>query len=209
MTIIKLLAASALFAAAPAVAAPTMTLPGSTAVTIPATGSANASGPISFGPGVVFTSTAQSAFGWSKDYGFAPNGTWSGSPMIGLNAATGSFTLTFATSIKGFLAETNWTNDQTSLEGIVEAFDAAGTLLESITLEHGMNLVDPGMLGFSRSSADIKSIRFSNEYVGIRSISISAAAVPEPATWAMMLLGFGMMGAAIRYRRSSSSVSFA
>ncbi|WP_445192376.1 CHRD domain-containing protein [Sphingomonas sp. Tas61C01] len=33
--------------------------------------------------------------------------------------------------------------------------------------------------------------------------------VPEPATWAMMILGFGLMGAAIRYRRKSSRVSFA
>jgi hypothetical protein len=29
----------------------------------------------------------------------------------------------------------------------------------------------------------------------------SAAAVPEPSTWAMMLLGFGAMGASLRYRR--------
>lgn len=34
------------------------------------------------------------------------------------------------------------------------------------------------------------------------------AAVPEPATWAMMLLGFGMVAAASRYRRRSSKVSF-
>ena len=34
------------------------------------------------------------------------------------------------------------------------------------------------------------------------------AAVPEPATWAMMLLGFAMVGAATRYRRKVS-VSFA
>jgi hypothetical protein len=33
--------------------------------------------------------------------------------------------------------------------------------------------------------------------------------VPEPATWAMMLLGFGMTGAAMRYRRRSTAVSFA
>jgi hypothetical protein len=32
-------------------------------------------------------------------------------------------------------------------------------------------------------------------------VTISAAAVPEAATWAMMLLGFGAMGLAIRRRR--------
>ncbi len=36
-----------------------------------------------------------------------------------------------------------------------------------------------------------------------------AAAVPEPATWAMLLIGFGMMGGAMRYRRKRTDVSYA
>ena len=35
------------------------------------------------------------------------------------------------------------------------------------------------------------------------------AAVPETATWAMMIAGFGMMGVALRTRRRSTKVSFA
>lgn len=35
------------------------------------------------------------------------------------------------------------------------------------------------------------------------------AAVPETATWAMMVMGFGLAGAAMRRRRTSRSVSFA
>jgi hypothetical protein len=38
---------------------------------------------------------------------------------------------------------------------------------------------------------------------------VIAAAVPEPATWAMMLVGFGMIGGAARYRRRAVKVSFA
>ncbi|RYD20158.1 MAG: PEP-CTERM sorting domain-containing protein, partial [Lysobacteraceae bacterium] len=34
-------------------------------------------------------------------------------------------------------------------------------------------------------------------------------AVPEPATWALMLLGFGMVGAATRYRRRASRIAYA
>lgn len=37
----------------------------------------------------------------------------------------------------------------------------------------------------------------------------SVAAVPEPATWSMMLVGFGIMGAAVRYRRRSSKTVYA
>ena len=32
-------------------------------------------------------------------------------------------------------------------------------------------------------------------------VSVVAAGIPEPATWAMMLLGLGMAGVAIRRRR--------
>lgn len=35
------------------------------------------------------------------------------------------------------------------------------------------------------------------------------AGVPEPANWAMMIAGFGMIGGAMRSRRSKTSVSFA
>ena len=34
-------------------------------------------------------------------------------------------------------------------------------------------------------------------------------AVPEPATWGMMILGFGMIGGATRYSRRKTKVSFA
>ncbi len=39
--------------------------------------------------------------------------------------------------------------------------------------------------------------------------NFSVAAVPEPGTWAMMLVGFGMMGASMRYRRRSTSTVYA
>jgi PEP-CTERM motif len=36
----------------------------------------------------------------------------------------------------------------------------------------------------------------------------AVGAVPEPATWAMMLAGFGIVGGTMRYRRRKMSVSF-
>lgn len=39
-------------------------------------------------------------------------------------------------------------------------------------------------------------------------ISAVAAAVPEPATWAMIIFGFGAVGSMIRYRRRSMTVTF-
>lgn len=40
----------------------------------------------------------------------------------------------------------------------------------------------------------------------IRGITLMAAAVPEPATWGMMVVGFGLMGTALR-RRSRTAVT--
>ena len=40
-------------------------------------------------------------------------------------------------------------------------------------------------------------------------VSLSLASVPEPATWAMMIMGFGLIGGAYRSRRTQAKVSFA
>lgn len=44
----------------------------------------------------------------------------------------------------------------------------------------------------------------SRGFAGIEDVK---AAVPEPATWAMLVMGFGFTGAAIRRRRPSAAMS--
>lgn len=44
---------------------------------------------------------------------------------------------------------------------------------------------------------------------GSYSGTLSFAAVPEPATWAMMIFGFGLVGGAVRRRKANVSVSYA
>ena len=44
---------------------------------------------------------------------------------------------------------------------------------------------------------------------GIFSLDNIVVAIPEAPTWAMMLLGFGMMGAAMRYRRRGTTSVYA
>jgi len=39
--------------------------------------------------------------------------------------------------------------------------------------------------------------------------NFSISPVPEPATWALMLVGFGMVGATARYRRRQTKLTFA
>lgn len=43
---------------------------------------------------------------------------------------------------------------------------------------------------------------------GPAAVSFSAAAVPEPATWALMMVGFAMVAGASRYRRRATAIAF-
>ncbi|WP_238941036.1 PEPxxWA-CTERM sorting domain-containing protein [Sphingomonas beigongshangi] len=191
---------------APASAAVITALPNGSAVTIPSLNKRNDAGPETFGPGITFRSSFGSVFGWTGGYAFATNGTWSGTPMIGLNAMNASFTLSFATAISGFLADLNWTTENASANAMMEAFDVQGNSLGSLTFEGPGNLVTPGTYGFQEAGNVISSIRFSNEYVGIRNLSIaSTAAVPEPASWALMILGMGAVGFAMRRRKKANT----
>jgi hypothetical protein len=63
------------------------------------------------------------------------------------------------------------------------------------------------------STTAFTSVTFSGSRVGdgiffdrLRFGTSAIPAVPEPATWAMMFVGFGMMGASMRYRRRSTKV---
>jgi hypothetical protein len=40
-------------------------------------------------------------------------------------------------------------------------------------------------------------------YTGRRGTQISVAAIPEPASWAMLIAGFGLTGAVMRRRRQA------
>lgn len=189
-------------------AAVVSSLPGGTALVIPSTNQLNFSGPATLAPGVTYQSTEGSAYGWTGGYGFASNGSWSGTPMIGLDRPSGSFTLSFASGISGFLGNLNWTTFSSG-DAKIEALDASGGVLESLLLEQGgANLVTSDAdWGFSRSASDIFAVRFSEEYIGVRNIFIASGgqSVPEPATLA--LLGLGLCALSIGRKRRDRNPS--
>ena len=60
-------------------------------------------------------------------------------------------------------------------------------------------------VNFTALGRGITSVRFDSTQFAFESDTFAGTAVPEPATWAMMLGGFGLLGAAAR-RRSSAKV---
>lgn len=62
---------------------------------------------------------------------------------------------------------------------------------------------------FTQSDISTDGFRLESSGKVTQVSSTLISAVPEPATWAMMLVGFGMIGAASRYRRRSVKVSLA
>ena len=63
-------------------------------------------------------------------------------------------------------------------------------------------------LGYRQASTDEPSFLFTTEVSSI-SLSVTPGGVPEPSTWTMMLVGFALVGAAIRKQRHATRVTYA
>lgn len=72
----------------------------------------------------------------------------------------------------------------------------------AVSMANGRTYVGFEDLNAFRSDCDYNDLVFSFT-------NTATAAVPEPATWAAMLLGFGLVGAGMRSRRRSTKVTFA
>jgi ABC-type amino acid transport substrate-binding protein len=80
---------------------------------------------------------------------------------------------------------------------VFAAYDDAGTT--GFLIDYFNNGTDSG------SITDYKA-GYVDGYTGV---TLTAAAVPEPASWALMLTGFAMVGGVARYRRRATRVAFA
>jgi hypothetical protein len=73
-------------------------------------------------------------------------------------------------------------------------------------LVKGINVATTGLHTLTFASRALASNR--DAIAALDNVTMTAA-VPEPATWAMMLVGFGMIGAASRYRRRNTATTYA
>jgi hypothetical protein len=198
-------------------------LPGGNRINLPSMNYTGV-GPIVF-DGATWSSNSPTAlFGSTAGFVFG-NGTINpGSPFMSVNTGKrpgdlyADMFLYFPTLTSGFLAELFWTNGTSSpVSGFFGAYNSSGNLLDYFELNNNGNFNGRGQgyYGFSRPTADIAYIRLSNSFVAARNLTwigreinpATVGAVPEPATWAFMILGFGLIGGALRFRQQRLRVT--
>jgi hypothetical protein len=121
-------------------------------------------------------------------------------PSFGYFVSSSNLSSPFSVQFAGTASSFGFSNVSNS-DGKAQAYNAANVLLETINFS-GF----PSSYNFAASG--ISRITFStSDDFGVDNFNIGTiSAVPEPATWAMMIAGFGMVGFAMRSRRRMTSV---
>ena len=94
------------------------------------------------------------------------------------------------------------------------AYDAGGALLQTFVFQanEGWARVNLSASGIARLDLVTSQYQQMNTIFGIDQLTFDPAAtpggVPEPTTWAMMIVGFGMIGAGARNRRRTTRVTY-
>ena len=228
--ILNALAVPALaFGAYPAVAATSLLTSnaGYTGPGLDLSAHANGNYNFTFGPITVdgFTFTAAPGGGGNSGlgsvvgqggYGLGANGSFGGDAVyIGVDSATGYAQLRSTTAFSQIGFFMNYCPNCGGNPATIEALDAAGNVFASFNLQALAPISTPGgfndfaFRGISSDAQDIYGLRFGGNYILITGTADGVPnAVPEPATWALLILGFGAVGAALR-RRQTARVSFA
>jgi len=124
-------------------------------------------------------------------------GCTSGSPAGGADINSTPFTTTgFTALVSGFPAAL-------PINSLVGLFNGPSPSVFEIG-DGGTFTVPTGATELYLGTAD--GYQWNNN-VGAYDVTLSGPAVPEPATWAMMLVGFGGLGAAMRSRRKLAAAT--
>jgi hypothetical protein len=145
-------------------------------------------------------------------YGLAANGNYGlPSVYIGVDSGTGYAQLLGTTGysqIGFFMNYAPGIGD----DATISTLDAAGAVIESfniavlapISTPGGFNAFEfRGIAADANKANSIYGLRFGGNYILVTGTAngVPNGAVPESSTWAMMIVGFGLAGSALRIRR--------
>ena len=167
------------------------------------------SSPVQVSPGITVSSTnPDGSLLGSGPYYLNGNGVWNG-PLVGLDLDTtggDQYTLAFhfsnAVSVVGGIMNYSVFGGSGFSDVIMSALDANGALLESWDLSTAAPITTPNGLnqgafrGIALGQADISYFTLSNSAVALADLSFGTAAVPEPATFALVFAAILAIGIA-------------
>ena len=116
-------------------------------------------------------------------------------PDFGTFVSSSNFVAPFLVSFAGPLSTFSFDNVSNST-GTATALDASNNVLTSVAFADF-----PAT--YTLSAAGIRSVSFSTDFqYGVDNFTFAATgSVPEPTSWALLITGFGLTGAALRGRR--------
>lgn len=125
----------------------------------------------------------------------------------------GIVTMQFSTVVNNVsFSYNNFAGQQ--FQGTLNAYGANGALLQNLVLTGGNGWEVKTLTASGISRIDLVAARSNGTTLifGIDQLNFTpaaAGAVPEPASWAMMIGGFGLVGGAMRRRSARTTVRFA
>lgn len=134
------------------------------------------------------------------------------------NTSFGELDFAFSTPVAGFGFFWGASNDQWTLTAYDASNNVVATALPNVTAESnagdfigltGAGIVRATLIGPSSDYIFVDNVTFGTVLSPTGVTESGGGGVPEPATWAMMLVGFGGMGAVLRRSRRSAVVSSA
>jgi hypothetical protein len=168
-------------------------------------------GPVSLLGGVTYTAGSSSSVIGRGGYGLNNNGS-SDVDILGTNTEVSFITLVFDTAVGMFGGGFNYASfDDQGTPGygpvILRAFDESDVLIASydLAVENALISTPGGNNAFEFRGIDgqgqlIKKFEFGGSFATLR-VNSTDSAIPEPGTWALMILGFGAAGTMLRARR--------
>jgi hypothetical protein len=137
-------------------------------------------------------------------YGFGPNGAALSARLIASNSLSNAVRLSFASPVQSFGGYFNYA----PIEGwsaFLDTFDIDGVRIARFDFNAQAPIDTPDAIDVFRfrgidvgTGASISSVVFGGAYVALAE---SPAAVPEPGSWALLVVGFGLTGMALRRHR--------